>query len=473
MDAQPLYHRVADRLQDLIRSGTLRSGERVPSVRRLSIQEGVSISTVLQAYQRLEDGGLIEARPQSGYYVRRAPASMPEPEASRPPARALTVEISALANAVLAAANDPNVVSFGSACPSGELFPLERVRRMLAAKAREQTAALGHYGLPPGTEKLRRAIARRALEWGCRLDHRNLVITGGCMESINLALRAVTKPGDTIALESPTYYGFLQILESLGLRALEIPTHPRNGMSLEALELALDQHAVTAVLAMPNVSNPIGASMTEAAKKKLVRMLAARGIPLIEDHIYSELAFQESPARAAKAWDRDGNVMLCSSFSKTMAPGLKAGWIEAGRWAEKVRELKFIASGGHSAIVELTVAEMLESGGYERNLRALRRRLEQNLDAARAVIAGHFPKGTRVTRPTGGFILWVEMPKECDSVALFERLLARRISVGPGPMFSASRRYRNCLRLSFGQPWTERTAAALAEIGRQARMDAA
>ena len=213
LDTAPLYRQVADQLHDLIRAGTLRAGERVPSVRRLSHQQGVSVSTVLQAYQRLEDIGVIEARPQSGYYVRRALAPVEEPEASRPPQRALTVEVNALAEAVISAANDPKVVSFGSACPSGELFALERVRRVLSSRARRERAALGRYGLPPGAEPLRRVIARRALDWGCRIDHRNLVTTSGCMEAINLCLRAVTKPGDLVALESPTYFGFLQILE--------------------------------------------------------------------------------------------------------------------------------------------------------------------------------------------------------------------------------------------------------------------
>jgi DNA-binding transcriptional MocR family regulator len=379
------------------------------------------------------------------------------------------VEVNALADVMLAAGQDPKMVSFGSACPAGDMFPLERIRRALSSRARRDRLALGHYGLPPGTEALRRAIARRALEWGCRIDHRNLVLTNGCMEALNLCLRAVTRPGDTVALESPTYYGFLQILQALGLKALEIPTHPRAGMSLEALEVALQAHEVKAVLVMPNVSNPIGATMSEAAKKRLVEMLAARGVPLIEDHIYSELSYDAPSRRAAKCFDRSGNVMLCSSFSKTLAPGLKSGFIEPGRWRDAIRTLKFVASGGNSEIVELTLAEVLESGGYERSLRQLRRRCEQQVDAARGVIAENFPRGTRVTRPTGGFILWIELPKGCDSIALFERLLERGISIAPGPMFSATQRYRNCLRVSVGHPWTERTEKALAEVGRLAR----
>jgi DNA-binding transcriptional MocR family regulator len=467
LENRPLYDQLAEQIHDLIRSGTLRAGEKVPSVRRLSRQQGVSISTVLQAYQRLEDSGVIEARPQSGYYVRRRRPAVREPEPSRPPRRALTVEVNALTDAVLSA--DPHVVAFGSACAAAELFQLERVRRVLASVARRDRGALGRYGLPPGTERLRRAIARRALDWGCRIDHRDLITTTGCMEAINLCLRAVTKPGDLVALESPTYYGFLQILQALGLRALEIPTHPRTGISLEALELALAEHPVKAAVLMPCVSNPIGASMSDAAKKRLVELLAAKNVPLIEDHIYAELQFDPPAPRPAKAFDRAGNVMLCSSFSKTLAPGFKVGWIEPGKWRDRIRMLKFVASGGQNELVELTLAELLESGGYERSLRSLRRRFESHVDAARAIIAESFPRGTRATRPAGAYIVWVEMPKGCDSVVLFEKLLERGITIAPGPMFCASPRYRNCMRLSFGQAWSERQERALREVGRLAQ----
>ena len=469
LEAAPLYHQLADHIHTLVRSGTLRAGDRVPSVRRLSRQQGVRVSTVLQAYQRLEAIGIIEARPQSGYYVKRLASAVQEPAASRPPKRALTVEVNDLADAVLSYAMDPNFIAFGSGCPAPALFQLERVRRVMSSLALRDRDALGRYGLPPGTERLRRAVARRALEWGCRIDYRNLVTTTGCMEAINLCLRAVTRPGDLVALESPTYYGFLQILQTLGLRALEIPTHPRTGISLEALELALAEHPVKAVLVMPNVSNPIGASMSDQAKKRLVELLAAKNVPLIEDHIYADLSFDNASPRAAKAFDRNGNVMLCGSFSKTLSPGLKAGWIEPGRWRDRVSTLKWVSSGGTNELVELTIAELLESGVYERSLRPLRRRFESHVDAARGVIAESFPRGTRVTRPSGAYILWVELPKGSDSIALFEKLIERGITIAPGPMFSASGRYRNYMRLSLGQPWTPRLERALREVGRLAR----
>ena len=468
LDAAPLHQQVAEAIGHLIASGTLRSGQRVPSVRRLSQQRRVSVSTVLQAYKQLEDAGLIEARPQSGYYVKRRALPAPEPELSHPPQRPLAVEVNALADLVLSAGHDPEVITFGIAWPRADNFPLERIRRVLSARARRSRDAIGRYGGPPGSEEFRRAIARRALEWGCHLDYRNIVTTMGCMEAINLALRAVTQPGDTVALESPTYYGFLQILESLRLRALEIPTHPRAGISLDALEVALRAHDVKAAVVMPTLSNPIGATMTDRAKQRLVALLAARRVPLIEDQGYAELHSGRGTPRAAKSYDRSGNVMLCGSFTKTLCPGLKAGWIEPGRWRDRVRMLKFVASGGHNELVELTLAELLESGGYERSLRQLRRYNTLQVEHGRRVIAESFPRGTRVTQPAGGYILWVELPRRCDSIVLFEELLERRISIAPGPMFSATGRYRNCLRIAVGQPWSERTEKALREVGRLA-----
>lgn len=469
MDSAPLYTQLAERIQGLVRVGTLRSGERVPSVRELARQERVSVSTVLQAYQRLEDAGVIEARPQSGYYVRSQSRLPPEPAPSRPPRRSLSVEVNELADVMLSAAQDPRHIAFGSACPSAFLFSLDRARRAIRTNTQRGRDSLGRYGLPPGVEAMRRAVARRALDWGCRIDHRNLVTTNGCMEAINLCLRAATRPGDLVALESPTYFGFLQILQTLGLRALEIPTDPRHGMSLDALERALAAHSVRVVLAMPNVSNPLGASMSDLSMRRLVEMLSARQIPLIEDAIYNDLTFGTGRSQAAKSFDRTGNVMLCSSFSKTIAPGLKGGWIEPGRWRDQVRSLKFIASGGQSEFVEGVLAELLDSGGYDRSLRQMRRVLEGQLLAARKAIAESFPVGTCVTNPVGGFVLWLELPKAVDSVRLFESCLEHGISIAPGPMFSATQQFRNCLRISVGLEWSVAVDRALREVGRLAQ----
>ncbi len=295
-----LYESVANDLSALIHSGTLGAGERVPSVRRMSRQRRVSIATVLQAYHLLENRGLIEARPQSGYYVRAPLRPASEPAISKPPRAPQPVGVHALVDRVLESSSHADIVPFGAAIPSAELVPTAKLQRIVSGIARRQARSIAAYSLPPGCEELRRQIALSARDWGVNLAADEIIITNGCIEAVNLCLRAVAKPGDVIALESPTYFGLLQIIESLGMKALEIPTHPRNGISLEALALAIQREKVKACILMPNVSNPLGGTMPEAAKKRLVRLLAAHEIPLIEDAVYSALHFGDAPPFAAK-----------------------------------------------------------------------------------------------------------------------------------------------------------------------------
>lgn len=467
-DDVPLYLQIVERLTRLVDVGSLKRGDRIPSVREMAQQQGVATSTVLQAYRQLEDRGLIEARPRSGYFVARPPPRLAVPETTRPPRDSMAVDVNSLVQTVMAAAVDPSCVSFGAACPSGELFRIDRVRIALSRATQREPGALGRYPFAPGSDALRQAIARRALAMGCQLDYRQILVTNGCLESISLCLRAVTQPGDVVALESPTYFGFLQILQSLGLRALEIPTKPRTGMSLEALELALDTQPVKAVLAVPTLSNPLGATLPTADKRRLAALLEQRGIPLIEDALLNDLYGGDDRRRAVKSFDRSGNVMLCGSFSKTVAPGIRLGWVEPGRWADTVMLQKAVLSGGHTELLELAMADLLSQPGYEPSLRRLRERLEQRLDRGRRLIAASFPRETRITDPGAGYVLWVELPEALDALALFRACLAERICIAPGRMFTATQRYGHCIRLGVGGAWGEAQEQALGRIGRLA-----
>lgn len=470
----PLYLTLAERLAGLAASGSLRPGARLPSVRALSEQHGVSISTAVQAYRTLEDRGVIEARPKSGFFVRRLRNLPPVPNITRPPARVVEVETSAIADAVLNAAGDPAYMSFGAATASENLYAVERVRRAIARSAQRHASSLGIYSTAPGIAPLRQAISRRALELGCDLDYRNVVVTNGCMEAITLCLRAVTQPGDVIAIESPTYFGFLRAMQALGLRAVEIPMQPGVGLSLEALEVALDTQPIKAVVAVPTLSNPLGTIMPTASKRRLAEMLDMRGIPLIEDVICNDLAPTEESRRAVRSFDRSGNVMICGSFGKTLAPGLRGiGWVDAGRWSVQVADLKRALSGGGSTVIEWAVAELLEQGGYDQNLRQLRRCFADQAHIARQIIGAIFPAGSRATDPAGGFILWIELPKTVDAVALYQRCIEQRIVFVPGTLFTTSTRYRNCLRLNVGGRWTAEREDALQTVGRIATQLAA
>ena len=325
-ESPALYEQVADKLEALIRAGTLRAGDRVPSVRRASEQHDVSVTTAVQAYLLLEDRGLIEARPKSGFFVRsQLRHRMSEPETTRPSHTATAVGVASLQSRLFDVARMPDVVPFGAAYPGPDTLPVQKLSRMMAAVARRHPERGINYDMPPGAEPLRRQLARRSLDWGAQLTPDDFITACGGTEALALCLRAVTKPGDVVAIESPTYFGVLQIIEQLGLKALEIPMHPRDGMNLDALEQALRTRRIAACLAVPNFNNPLGSLMPDENKKRLVEILTKRDVPLIEDDINGELSHDGRRPRVVQSFDKEGRVMLLGSFSKTLAPGYRRG----------------------------------------------------------------------------------------------------------------------------------------------------
>ncbi len=465
-----LYEVLAQDLTSLVARGTLRPGDRMPSVRALSDQRGVSVSTVLQAYLLLESRGVVETRPQSGHYVRASRASLaPEPRAPRGSQQAARPTVSDLVARVYGASRDPSMVLLGAGFMSPSLLPTERLNRGLAAVARTAGGAGIAYDTPPGLPALRRQIARRAADTGVAISADEVVTTFGTMEALHLCLRAVAKSGDTIVVESPAYYGVLQLIESLGMRALEIPANPGTGIDLALLDAALRQHRVKACLLVPNFSNPLGALLPDDAKRELVQMLVRRGVPLIEDDIYGDLHFEGARPRPARAFDTSGLVMLCTSFSKTLAPGYRVGYVVPGRYREVVERLKFAQTVGTATLPQMAIADFLENGGYERHLRRLRRNLVDQVARVSEAIAHEFPTGTRISRPRGGFFLWVEMPPGKSALELFTRALEHKISVAPGPIFSAKARFGTCVRISCGFPWSVTIEKAIGTLGAIAR----
>lgn len=464
-DSPPLYQQIAHQLAELIRNGTLARGEKLPSVRALARQHGVAQTTVVQAYHSLEDDRLIVARPRSGFFVAPRPASMPEPSTPRALGRPREVSVDWLGQRILGRRQPEDMVSFSSGTPGPELFNPDRVRRAVTRAAQRHRHLLCTYPSSAGHVDARRALARYAVGLGCSLDPENIIITGGCMDSIALCLRAVTQPGDVVALESPTHFSFLEVLQGLHLRALEIPTHPRHGLSLDALQLALDTQPVKAVMVVPTLSNPLGSTMPQPERKRLAQMAARHGLAVIEDAIYNDLAEADEMRRTIKSYDTTGHVMLCDSFSKTLAPGLRLGWVEAGRWSGALRAMLDLQAGGQSAVLELALADLITQAGHAAAMRQLRAAIAARMDGVRSVIAAHFPAGTRVSDPRGGLLLWLELPRALDSVRLHEACLAEHILIAPGTVFSTSGRFRNCLRIGVGSDWTAEHLAALRRVG--------
>jgi DNA-binding transcriptional MocR family regulator len=466
----PLYLKVARQIEGQIRKGALRVGDRVPSIRGMKRQQGVSVSTVLQAYFWLENQGWIEPRPQSGFYVRLPFGELvPEPDFHTSRSAPTEVGILNVLHEVVASIGDPGKVALGAAAASPVLYPNRRLNRIIHKVTREDPAHSGRYDFAAGIGNLRRQIARRSIIHGCSFSPNELVITCGGMEALNLGLRAVARAGDVIAMESPTYFAILQIIESLGMKAIEIPTHPRLGMDLDALKIAIRKHRVRACISITNAHNPLGFILEDTYKKDLVSLLTKNNVPLIEDDIYGDVTFSSVRPKTAKAFDTEGIVLLCSSFSKVLAPGFRVGWIQPGRFLDAVTRLKFINTLASPSLPQLTIAEFIESGGYDRYLRGLRTVLANQVNLYSQAVAKYLPEGTKVSRPAGGYVLWVELPESIDALALYRAALAQGISIVPGLICSPSGRFKNHIRLSCGQPWGAQMERALATLGKLCR----
>ena len=456
------YEVLAADLAASIRRGLLKAGDRLPSVRQASRDRQLSPSTVFQAYYLLEARGLVEARARSGYYVLAAPSRVPrEPEqASTPDGEARPVAVSDRVFEILQSTMSRDVVPLGSAFPSPLLFPLARLGRAVAAAATHLDPWSTAEDLSPGSLALRRQIALRYLVDGVRMDPDDIVVTNGAMEGLNLCLSAVCRPGDTVIVESPCFYACLQMLERHGLHALEVATDPRDGIDLAAMEAAIVRHRPKAAWVMTNFQNPLGSTMDAAKKRALVALVTRHQLPLIEDDVYAELHFGARPA-ASKAFDEQGWVLHCSSFSKSLAPGYRIGWVAPGRFREALARHKLVASLATSVPMQLGVARYLERGSYARHLRDLRAVLRQQQAEYLDAIGRIFSASIRVSRPAGGYFLWLQLPEGVDALALHQAAMAAGISIAPGPMFSPAREFRSHVRINAGWPMTPRVEAAL------------
>jgi len=462
------YEALANSIADGIRSGQIPIGSRLPSLRQIIAQRGVSQSTVFRAYYLLEEWGLIRAEERAGYFVTPGAALKQVPSHhDMPLADSTKVDISDLVFSVLDAAKHPDIVPLGSAFPSPLLFPSARLLKSLTQGTRALSPWSTVVDLPPGNDHLRHQIALRYVVTGVSIPPEEIVVTNGALEALNLCLMAVTRPGDVVAVESPGFYAALQAIERLDLRAVEIPVHPVTGLDLAALAAALDKHPIRACWFMTNFQNPTGVTLSDEKKKSLVDMLAARDVPLIEDDVYQELHFSRDRPLPAKAFDGNGLVMHCSSFSKTLAPGYRIGWASAGRFADRVQRLKLMTTLSASTPAQAGIADYLEHGGFDRHLRKLHAAMQTQRAAMEAALRRYLPREVRWVTPSGGYFLWLQLPDAVDAMALHRLAIGRGISIAPGPIFSAKHAFQNCVRINFGHPWSVKidgAIRALAEI---------
>ena len=468
MGKEQLYKKVADRIQILVENGTFRPGDRVPSIRELSRQAGVSINTVKTAYSHLEDRRVIEARPQAGYFVVPRLAALPKEPAGRPvDVRPREISASQMVLRLMRDAQDPAMVQFGAAIPDPAMIPAGKLARIMAARCRQRAAESAGYEQALGDHRLRSQIARRLISAGCTLDPAEIIVTNGGAEAMFIALQVLCRPGDTVAVSSPCYFNFIQMFGLLGVKVVEIPNSPSQGLHLESLQRAMSQTRLACCLVISNYDNPLGSCLSDNKKQQLVRLLAEGGVPLIEDDINGDICHLGDRPSVAKAWDREGGVLLCSSFSKTLAPGYRVGWLAPGRYFEEALHFKLVSTIASPTPTQLAMAEFLANGGYTSHLRKICRVYASKTAQMREAVAANFPVGTRITRPQGGFTLWVELPGEVDTVDLYAQAAKLGITLAPGRLFSPRGAYANCLRLNAAF-WCQENRWAVEALGKMA-----
>ncbi|OOQ61593.1 aminotransferase-like domain-containing protein [Mucilaginibacter pedocola] len=464
-----IYLELANAIAAQITNGVLKPGDRLPSVRLLCQEHAIGMNTAKRVFLELEARSLIEARPQSGFFVSKLPyLRLPLPETSRPSVTAHNNEPEELITKVYSGMGRADLTLFSIGVPSGKLLPAAKLKKEILHATRALSGGGTEYEPLQGNLQLRRMVAVRSLAWGGNLNENDLITTGGGMNALSFCLMALGKPGDTVAMESPCYPGILQLAISLGLKVLELPTHPVTGIEIDAFKKLTPK--IDLCLLVPNFNTPLGSCMPDENKEEVVRLLEKHNIPLIEDDIYGDLYFGTQRPKCCKSFDKTGNVLWCSSISKTLAPGYRLGWIAPGKYKDKLLKLKLVHSISSAAIISEAVGNFLKTGRYDTHLHHLRRTLQSNYQNYVQAIAEYFPEGTKTSRPQGGLALWVEFDKRVDTVKLYDLAMKQNISIGPGRMFTLQDQFHNCMRLCIGLPWTDEIKFKLKQLGTLAKM---
>lgn len=464
------YTLVGKHVIEMVESGALKPGDRVPSLRQMSNRMRVSITTVNQAYVELESQGIIESRPKSGFFVRDAFKGLPVPPPCEPctPIEPRELNRSDLIRTVRELLGRPDILPFGVASPHASLLPAKDLSRIMASVLKEDPNRFITYETVAGNAELRRQIAFRCIDAGATVLPDEVIITTGAMEAISIAVRCLARPGDVVAIQSPAFYCFMQMLDTMGLRVIELPSRPEGGISPSDLAEAVQQYDVKACILNPNFNNPDGSIMSDEAKEEVVRILEARSIPLIEDDVSGDLHFGPVRPHVCKKFDRKGMVMHCSSFSKTIAPGYRVGWLIPGKFYEKALTVKVDTTVCTATPSQVAIAEFLRSGKYDRHLKRLRSAVEKQMQTLKMAICRYFPSETKVTRPTGGVALWIELPEHIDSREYFFRAKANSIGIVPGLICSTFDKYRHFIRLTCSGIWNREIEKGVETLGRLA-----
>lgn len=465
MHKDVLYLKIANSVTEQIKSETLQFGDRLPSLRSAQKLYNVSLNTVKQAYMELESRSLVESRPKYGYYVSQTSqrklalpsvAPMKDSEKKNTPQD--------LIDKVFGVIGGTDITQFGLGIPGKSLLPVAKMKKCMIDVIKRKSDSGTNYEPVQGSEVLRREIAKWSMVMEGKITEDDLVITSGAMNAVYNCLMAVTQPGDSVAVESPVYFGILQAIQLLGLKAVEIPTHPITGVDLDELKKVMPK--LSACCFVVNYNNPLGFQMPDDNKKELVKMLTEYNVPLVEDDVYGNIYFGAGRPKPCKFYDEAGIVMWVGSVSKTLAPGFRVGWVAPGKFKEKIIRQKLVQTVSGPSLFSDVITDFLAHGRYDHHLRMFRKKLYANYLQIQKAVTEYFPDNTKISEPKGGFMLWLELDKRICTEDLYDVAFEQKINFAPGRMFSQHNQYQNCMRLNYALEWTDRVESDLEKLGK-------
>lgn len=434
----------------------------MPSIRELAATEGVGVNTARSAFELLDRDGLAVPVERGGYFVARRSSIS---DSGRPAACYEAEGLDAAQKIEFILSRSGGSVGFALAEPDPDLLPIAKLERLHASLP----PGWSGYGDKDGEPELRRRIASASALRHGRLEPESIVVTNGATEAISLALRSCVGRGDVVAVESPTYFDFFRQLSAIGAKILEVPAIPGRGMDLDLLEAAMRSQPVRMVVCQPNVQNPTGSVMPDADKQRLVALATRHGVLVLQDDVYGELAYRDPRPSNLDMFDDYRGLIYVTSFSKTLAPGLRVGWIRAPGLKDEIIKAKSLSTLATNRPAQAAIAAFIGGAEHRRHLSEMRAALETRLGEYSAALASVLPDGSSISRPAGGCLLWVSLPAGASAARLFEAAARERILVAPGELFSANPFFGTYLRINYAGRLTERRRAMISRLGELAR----
>ena len=461
----PLYRQISQGLREVIISGELAEGTRLPTERALAQELGVNRTTIMNAYNELASEGLIEGHVGRGTLVKRSYFSQDddpydqeipswlfglaagEDAALGPDARVLS-ELASISER-------KEIISFAAGTPAGDLLPAELLQSIFAdnlLQARQN--ALGYCPVE-GLQSLRRAIAARMRRRGVPVDLQHILILSGSTQGIGLVSRFLLNPGDEVVVEVPTYLGAIQTFRALGARVIGVPID-NEGIRVDLLESILSRRSPRFIYTLPTFQNPTGVVMSNERRRRLLRLARRHQIPIIEDDPYGEIYYEGKEPQPLKALDTHGLVLYLSTYSKVLAPGLRVAWLAAPeQMIERLSLHKQVFDLNTNAIGQWAVSEILQRNLLDHHLAVVRQSYQKKRDIMLQAINTYWPESVRVNRPAGGFHLWCRLPGDMRARTLLREAAHEQVAFVIGEPFHVDGGGHRNIRLSFASPEEE------------------